>query len=95
MAFMDLATEFLHMIQYSKHLSHYIFSIGIDRLAGEITKGCMEHGPILRLIDFFAIEHGFNSFCKSGFAGQLNQHAHCFLSNDVFRIIEKQVPEMQ
>ena len=49
----------------------------------------MQHGSILRDVDFFAFEHGLNALAQSGFAGQLDQEPESFIGDAIFGVVQE------
>merc|ERR1711892_1386085 len=86
----DLATELLHMGQHSIHIRHHVSSINLHGYITSVSKGNMEHSPVLSKVDPLPAEHGIPGLLHSPVLGQVHQQPHHLLIDPVFAVVNQE-----
>ena len=86
----DAVGEVGHLVEHGVDLRHDILAVHEDGCSFGRAQGHVQHGALLRDVDFLAAEHGVDPRSQAGFLGQLEQQLEGFVGDAVLRVIQEE-----
>ena len=82
--------EVPHPVQDGMDFGYHVFAVHQDGEISRCAQGRVQHGSLLREVDFFPTKHSVDSFLQARSIGQSNQQPESFIRNAVLRVVEIQ-----